>query len=385
MNKRVLSKGNLIKETNYKRILQLIGKGQHLTKLDIAYTLKISIPTVTTNINDLKQEGIIEEVESDIYTGGRKPKIIKIIPNSRVSIGMSITKYKVVVVFSNLVEEILLTKEVECEEGELEEYIEEGKRIIMQGLKELKISEDLVLGIGISIPGTINQTLGIIEQTNMGYNGVSLDYIYNLFDSTVYIENEANLSLLAEKSLGKYDDTKNLLYIGINEGLGGGIFVNGELFTGTSGRAGEFGHMRFSGQTGDEAYSVEDRISTRSLVQQYNEQTGKMLKSFWEFEALIKDRDKEAIEVLTSSIEILLMTIYNLAMVLDIQQIIVGGKVARLIKSEPDCLDEFMKKYGDILDKLDLKVSFSDIKNTTAIGAALLATMDFYKINNENE
>ena len=384
MNKRVVSKGNLIKETNYKKILQLIGKGQHLTKLDIAYTLKISIPTVTTNINDLKEEGIIEEVESDIYTGGRKPKIIKIIPNSRISIGMSITKYKVVVVFSNLLEEILLTREVECEEGELEEYINQGKEIIKQGMAELKISEDAVLGIGISIPGTINQTLGIIEQTNMGYNGVSLEYIYDLFDTTVYIENEANLSLLAEKSIGNYEDTKNLLYIGINEGLGGGIFVNGDLFTGTSGRAGEFGHMYFN-KKGTGKYRVEEKVSTRAMIEQYNEQTGKTIKHFAEFESLIKEKDKNAVEILREGIEILLMTIYNLAMVLDFQQMIVGGKVARLIKSEPQCLDEIMKPYSDLLDRLGLEVNFSDIRNTTAIGAALLPTMDFYKINNDNE
>lgn len=384
MNKRVVSKGNLIKETNYKKILQLIGKGQHLTKLDIAYTLKISIPTVTTNINDLKEEGIIEEVESDIYTGGRKPKIIKIIPNSRISIGMSITKYKVVVVFSNLLEEILLTREVECEEGELEEYINQGKEIIKQGMAELKISEDAVLGIGISIPGTINQTLGIIEQTNMGYNGVSLEYIYDLFDTTVYIENEANLSLLAEKSIGNYEDTKNLLYIGINEGLGGGIFVNGDLFTGTSGRAGEFGHMYFN-KKGTGKYRVEEKVSTRAMIEQYNEQTGKTIKHFAEFESLIKEKDKNAVEILREGIEILLMTIYNLAMVLDLQQMIVGGKVARLIKSEPQCLDEIMKPYSDLLDRLGLEVNFSDIRNTTAIGAALLPTMDFYKINNDNE
>ena len=59
--------------------------------------------------------------------------------------------------------------------------------------------------------------------------------------------------------------------------------------------------------------------------------------------------------------------------------------MARLIKSEPQCLDEIMKPYSDLLDRLGLEVNFSDIRNTTAIGAALLPTMDFYKINNDNE
>lgn len=385
MNKREISKGNLIKETNYKKILQLIGKGQQLTKLDIAYTLKISIPTVTTNINELKQEGIIEEIESDIYTGGRKPKVIKLIPDSRISIGMSITKSKVVVVIMNLLEEVMLIKDKECQGGILSDYIQQGKELIQEAIEELNIKEESILGIGISIPGTLNQKLGVIEQTNMGYKEISLDHIYDLFNTTVYVENEANLSLLAEKSIRKYDDLKNLLYIGINEGLGGGIFVNGDLFTGTSGRAGEFGHMRFIEKETGKSYRVEDQISTRSLVQHYEQKTGENIESFSNFEKLVKTQDRVATEILMDSIEILLMTIYNLTMVVDIQEIIIGGKVGRLIKSEPKLLEELMNKYSEIMDKLDLNICFSEIRNTSATGAALLPIIDFYKISNENE
>lgn len=385
MNKREISKGNLIKETNYKKILQLIGKGQQLTKLDIAYTLKISIPTVTTNINELKQEGIIDEVESDIYTGGRKPKIIKLIPDSRISIGISITKFKVVVVIMNLLEEVMLVEDRECEGGVLSDYIEKGKELIQEAIEELNIQEESILGVGISIPGTLNQKLGVIEQTNMGYKEISLNQIYDLFNTTVYVENEANLSLLAEKSIGKYDDLKDLLYIGINEGLGGGIFVNGDLFTGTSGRAGEFGRMRFIEKETGKGYRVEDQISTRSLVQHYKQKTGENIRSFSNFEKLVKAQDRVATEILMDGIEILLMTIYNLTMVVDIQKIIIGGKVGRLIQSEPKLLEKLMKKYSEILDKLDLDICFSEIRNTSATGAALLPIIDFYKISNENE
>ncbi|ADZ81789.1 ROK family transcriptional regulator [Cellulosilyticum lentocellum] len=385
MNKRVILKGNLIKETNYKKILKLIGKGENLTKLDIAYTLKISIPTVTTNINELKEAGIIEEVESDIYTGGRKPKIIKLIPNARISIGMSITKYKVAVAAMNLLNEVLISKEVDCEEEQLMTYFIKGKKLVDEVVEELKIPEENLLGIGISIPGTLNQNSGTIEQTNMGYKEIPLNQIYDLFDDTVYVENEANLSLLAEKNLGKYEELKNLIYIGINEGLGGGIFVNGEIYTGTSGRAGEFGHMRLVEKDTGRAYKVEDHISTRSLLNRYKQRTGENIKSFLKFEKLVKMNDPIACEILEEGIEILMMTIYNLTMVLDIQTLIIGGKVGRLIKTQPTVLQNVVNKYNEIMERLDLDITFSDIKNTTTLGAALLPILDFYKISNESE
>lgn len=385
MNKRVVLKGNLIRETNYKKILQLIGKGQQLTKLDIAYTLKISIPTVTTNINELKAEGIIEEVESDIYTGGRKPKIIRLIPNSRFSIGMNITKDRVLVMFMNLQNEILETLEEECELSTPIEYILKGKELIKQGIQKLNIDEENILGVGISIPGTINQKLGIIEQTNMGFNEISLDKLYDLFDTNVYIENEANFSLLAEKNMGEYDEIENLIYIGINEGLGGAIFVNGDLFTGTAGRAGEFGRMKFVEQTTGESYFVEEMISTRGLVEHYEKRTGKVIKTYNNFKELITQKDEMAIQILSEGMEALLRVIYNLSMILDIQTIIVGGKVGRLIKSQPRLLAQVMDKHKTMLERLDLHIDFSDVRHTSTIGAAFLPMIDFYKINAENE
>ena len=385
MNKRVILKGNLIRETNYKKILQLIGKGEQLTKLDIAYTLNISIPTVTTNINDLKEEGIIEEVESNIYTGGRKPKIIRLIPNSRIAIGINISKYRIVVMFMNLKDEVIKTKDVDYTGNELISYLEYAKKLVDEGVAELELKEENILGVGISIPGTINQNKGVIEQTNMGTKEMILDNIYEMFNSNVYIENEANLSLLAERHCGQYVKEKNLLYIGINEGLGGGIFVNDELFTGTSGRAGEFGRMRIIEKATGKGYRVEDQISTKGLVQLYKKRTGNMIKGFSQFEKLVKDGDQIACEILANGIETLLMTIHNLTMVLDIQKIIVGGKVGRLIKAEPNLLSEVMEKYKEMLDRLEIQINFSEITHASTIGAALLPILDFYRINTDTE
>lgn len=95
--------------------------------------------------------------------------------------------------------------------------------------------------------------------------------------------------------------------------------------------------------------------------------------------------DPIACEILEEGIEILMMTIYNLTMVLDIQTLIIGGKVGRLIKTQPTVLQNVVNKYNEIMERLDLDITFSDIKNTTTLGAALLPILDFYKISNESE
>ena len=328
-------KGNLIKEINYKKILQLLCKGEEWTKLDLANTLKLSIPTVTTNINELKQIGIIEEVESDIYTGGRRPKIIKSIPNSRVAIGLGITKSTVTVVIMNLKNEVLIKKEKEYLTDHFIDYIKVGKSLGDECLFELGIKEEQVLGIGISIPGTINQNKQVVEHTNMGYSNIQLSDIYNLCNYSVFIDNEANLSLLAERQQGAYEEFDDLIYIGINEGLGGGIFIAGKLFKGINGRAGEFGQMQIEDFQGEELIEsgneVEDYISTKGLIDKYNTLSLKRINYFAEFERLIKEEDEVAEKVLLKAVQVLHMVIYNLNMIFDIPNFIIGGKVGRLL------------------------------------------------------
>lgn len=392
MSKNAESKGNLIKETNYKKILQLVCKGENLTKLDIAYTLKISIPTVTTNINELKEAGIIEEVESNIYTGGRKPKVIQLIPTARISIGVSVTKDKVRVVAMNLLNEVVADKEKEYDTDYFMEYIKFAKELIDEIVTELGIKEENILGVGISIPGTVNRKLGIAEETNMGYRDIKLTEFDEILPYPVYVENEANLSLIAEKMIGGYEELQDMIYLGINEGLGGGIFVNGRLFKGVSGRAGEFGHMqvylpKFIAGENIETYEkpkcVEDYMSTNSLVKRYNEAAKANIKYFTDFEKLINEQDEIAKEVLSEGVHILLMTIYNLAIIFDIQKIIIGGKVGRLVAKSNMSLMELMKVYKSKFEHLNLDVTVSEMKNTTTMGAALLPLMDYFKVEME--
>ena len=135
----------------------------------------------------------------------------------------------------------------------------------------------------------------------------------------------------------------------------------------------------------DKTDKVEDYISTRGLVARYNERSVKTVDSFVEFEEIVKSGDPLAHELLNEGIEILIMTIYNLTMVLDIQKIILGGKVGRLIKSQILTFEENISKYKNLMDKLGLDITFSEIRNTTTMGATLLPLTDFFRVSNENE
>ena len=91
-----------IKETNRKKIIKLLLEKDEITKLDISRSLDISITTVSTNISELKDEGIVSDVRSLKSTGGRKAMALKINENCRFALGIALTPRHVKLSLINL-------------------------------------------------------------------------------------------------------------------------------------------------------------------------------------------------------------------------------------------------------------------------------------------
>ena len=99
--------------------------------------------------------------------------------------------------------------------------------------------------IGITIPGLADTETGIWVYAP--FSGISnfpiSDKIGGIYKKPVYIENDVNACAVAEKYFGCCKDTDDFIWITVSNGIGGSVFVNGGLYTGYSGNAGEFGHI----------------------------------------------------------------------------------------------------------------------------------------------
>lgn len=91
-----------IKETNRKKIIKLLLEKDEITKLDISRSLDISITTVSTNITELKEEGIVEDVRPMESTGGRKAMAIKLKENCSYALGIALTPKHVKLLLINV-------------------------------------------------------------------------------------------------------------------------------------------------------------------------------------------------------------------------------------------------------------------------------------------
>lgn len=117
---------------------------------------------------------------------------------------------------------------------------------IEQALDEAGAGLDQVAGIGIGVAGPLDSRTGIVfAPPNLpGWDHVPLRAIFEEhYALPVFIGNDANVAALGEYMFGSGHGCKDMIYLTISTGIGGGVIVNGQLMEGTSGTAGELGHM----------------------------------------------------------------------------------------------------------------------------------------------
>ena len=116
---------------------------------------------------------------------------------------------------------------------------------IYKVLEKTDIKIEKIKSIGIGSPGPLNVEKGIIyESANLPIKNMEIvDLIEKETGINTYLQNDANTAALGEKVFGAGKEADDLLYITISTGVGGGIIINGKIYYGHTGNAGEIGHM----------------------------------------------------------------------------------------------------------------------------------------------
>lgn len=188
-----------IKINNKKRVIKLLSEERSLTKNKVAKILDISIPTVTTIVNELIVEGICRQGGTATSTGGRKPVIIEFLPDSRYSIGVELRKKYIKVILTNLDSKIIsyIKSDLNVVDGDV--VIDSIRENIEKIVRDSGVDKDKVLGVGISLPGTINEKqLKLEVAANFHLKNLEFKELQEYFDLPVYLENEANAGALGE-------------------------------------------------------------------------------------------------------------------------------------------------------------------------------------------
>lgn len=356
--------------TKSKIVNHIINK-QTTSKVELSKELNLSMPTVLSNVNDLLSNGIVMETGEYESTGGRKAKRISINPSYRYAVGIMITANHVGLVLVNLRYEIEKSERVRLRFSAESSYYARVAELTKDFLEDVEY-KDRILGIGISIPGIINQKEKMIVKSHaLGLENYSLSFLEQVFSFPVYFENDANAAMMAE-DLNRH---KNALYLSLNNTLGGAFCIDGKLIQGQNQKAGEFGHMILV-PGGRKCYCGKDGCAdaycASSVLTEESQET------LEQFISKVKNNNPAAIKIWDEYLTNLAILISNLRMAYDMD-IILGGEVGGYLSDYMIPLGEKVMEYNGFDHDVRYLKNCSYKKEASAVGAAKHFLNNFIK------
>lgn len=233
----------LMQQLNRSIVLNMIREHGPISRSEISKRCRISPSTATSAVQDLINEGYVQEVGTGASSGGRKPIMVRFSPDNRFLIGASITNSQISVAQLNLESKVIRKRVFTGEMLRGEAVISKTTELLEQLLNEIG-PLDKCIGISVTIPGIVDADLGVIRyNTKLQLKDVHLaSMMESRFHLKTRVENDANAIVLAEKTFGKFKKHGNLFYIEIGDGVGAGILYKDTILRGARGGAGEFGH-----------------------------------------------------------------------------------------------------------------------------------------------
>lgn len=231
-----------IKKINRNNIYRIVLAKGNTSKQEIAYQLKISIPTVSQNLNELIESGLVKENGSFQSTGGRKAKIISSNPMARVALGLDITPNHVNLVMVDLASQVLKSQRYRLPFQRGRGYYTALEKLIGDMVKSSKVLPEHILGVGVSLPAIIGSDGRSVLYAPLFDNLTGLyDELADYIKYSYHFMNDANAGGFAE--LYGNRSGRNVLYLSLSNSVGGAVCMNGKLYYGEDMRSGEFGHM----------------------------------------------------------------------------------------------------------------------------------------------
>ncbi|TWR25780.1 ROK family protein [Mucilaginibacter pallidiroseus] len=206
-----------------------------------------SIPSIAKAINELIKEGFVVEQGYAPSSGGRRPLMYAINANAMYILAVAMdqlqARIQMIDLQNNPVADMV---SVELKLHNNDDALPALIKYLNDYIANSGIPKNRIAGIGIGMPGFINATEGI-NYTYMDADGQSLSqYITTATDINTYIDNDSSLIALAEQKFGIARSQQEVMVINLGWGIGLGMIIDGKLFRGYNGFAGELSHIPLS-------------------------------------------------------------------------------------------------------------------------------------------
>ena len=369
-----------IRQNNITEILKLLFTNSNISRIDISKSINLNKASVSEIINLLIEKEIVIEtgVGNASTSGGRKPILLKLNDKATLSLAIDLGTNYVSYILSDLNKNILFYNRYEKIINK-ENVIEIIINIINSLDMYIKNYIYGLTGVSLAIHGRVFKD---IIQFTPYYDLDKIDLKKELFDIIpnirFHLENEANLAAIGEFE-NSIDKITNSIIINVHSGIGAGIIINGKLYTGFEGRAGEIGHIVLipdgkecpCGNKG----CFEQYCSIPALLDAFNKKSEIKVTTLKELCDLYKSNNEVAVESISNNIKLMAIGITNIFNFFAPDNIFIHSEVIDYIPNYLNLINDkinsiFSKDINLIQNKLDDK--------SNLFGGITRCTYDFF-------
>lgn len=370
----------LVKKINKSIILHTIRKHSPVSRARVSEMTGLNKATVSNLVAELCGQELVTEAGPGESSGGRKPLMLHFNSMAGSVIGIELQVKQLKAVLCDLGGSTLQELDCPLEVHDLPYVLEKMKAIISELIASAPSSPYGIVGIGVGVPGMVDEHGMVLFAPNLGWEMVDLRAILEQsFAVPVTIDNEANAGAQGELNFGAARDVRHLLYISAGSGIGSGIIIGGELYKGARGYAGETGHMTI------EAEGKPCSCGSRGCWELYaSERTydnpGLALpaRSTTELVRYAREGQEDTLRHFTTIGEYLGIGVTNLINSFNPELIVIGGALSEAEPWLGEPLRRVVAERTLPYHKQQLEITFSRLGSRgTMIGAGFSAVMHF--------
>jgi predicted NBD/HSP70 family sugar kinase len=335
-----LGNRDLIRAINRSAVLNTVKTHGPISRAEIARLTRLSDATISGITAELISDDLVFEKEIGDSIGGRRPILLALNPLGGYVVGMKLSENQVLGVLTDLEATVLAKQTQSLDNHSLEQILDSLSLVVGTLVRQRNLDQKQLLGVGLGLPGIVDGQHGRLRYSpTFDWRDVPIgDLLSERVHSPVYIGNDVDTLSLAEKLFGKGQGLENFLTVTIGRGVGLGIVVNGQIYNGFHGGAGEFGHTVIDPSGPQCACGnhgcLETYVSDRALLQKAREavKRGELPVTTQSLDVLLQQAQEGnpyALVIFTQAGQVLGRGIANLINIFSPQKIILSGEGLR--------------------------------------------------------
>ncbi|MGW1076898.1 ROK family transcriptional regulator [Streptomyces sp. NPDC002537] len=230
---------------NLERVVRAVRMAGSLTQAEIARATGLSAATVSNIVRELKDGGTVEVTPTS--SGGRRARSVSLSGDAGIVVGVDFGHTHLRVAIGNLAHRVLAEDAEPLDvDASAAQGLDRAEHLVKRLITEAGINPAKIVGVGLGVPGPIDVGSGTLGSTAIlpGWAGTNpRDDLAARLNVPVHVDNDANLGALGELVWGAGRGATDLAYIKVASGVGAGLVINGQIYRGPGGTAGEIGHI----------------------------------------------------------------------------------------------------------------------------------------------